>query len=84
MVAGGALVAGDELDRALARDEVVVEHAAEGNHGEAAVLELGQLAAGEAGRVLGLPRRGRETGSQPSARAHTIAAATGSIELDTY
>jgi hypothetical protein len=54
-VGSGGLVAGHELDGALAGDEVVVEHAAEGNHGEAAVLELGQLAAGEGVRVLGLP-----------------------------
>ncbi len=31
----------------------MVEHAAEGNHGKAAILELGQLAAGEGIRVLG-------------------------------
>ena len=40
-------LAGDELDGALAGKEVVVEHARGGDHGEAAVLELNELAAGE-------------------------------------
>ncbi len=31
---------GDELDGALASEEVVVGHAADGDHGEAAVLDL--------------------------------------------
>eukprot|EP00961_Rhodomonas_salina_P061267 822566-Rhodomonas_salina.1 len=38
-------LSGDELDRALAGDEEVVEHAGGGNHGKAAVLELHELAA---------------------------------------
>ena len=31
---------GDELDRALASEEIVVGDAADGDHGEAAVLDL--------------------------------------------
>ena len=48
----------DELDGALSGDEVVVNHAADGDHGEAAVLDLGKLhaclgiALGEACRVV--------------------------------
>ena len=38
---------GDELDGATADEEVVVNHAADGDHSEAAILELGELAAGE-------------------------------------
>jgi hypothetical protein len=38
--------AGDELDGALASEEIVVGHARDGDHREAAVLDLGQLAAG--------------------------------------
>ncbi len=37
---GGADDLGDELDGALAGEEVVVRHAADGDHGEAAVLDL--------------------------------------------
>ena len=43
--------AGQELDGALAGQEVVVSHAGDGDHGEAAVLDLGELAAGEGVRV---------------------------------
>merc|ERR1712139_28890 len=46
-------LAGDELDGALAGQEVVVEHAAGGDHGKAAVLQLDKLAAGKGVRVLG-------------------------------
>lgn len=34
---------GDELDGALAGDEVVVDYAADGDHSEAAILDLGKL-----------------------------------------
>merc|ERR1712205_277497 len=37
---------GDELDGALAGEEVVVGHAGDGDHGKAAVLDLGEMAAG--------------------------------------
>ena len=36
-------LAGDELDGALARDEIVVHNAADGEHGQAAVLDLREL-----------------------------------------
>ena len=42
----------DELDGAAAHEQVVVHHAADGNHGEAAVLELHQLAARKGVGVL--------------------------------
>lgn len=41
------LGAADELDGALAGEEVMVEHAGGGKHSEAAVLELDELAAGK-------------------------------------
>jgi hypothetical protein len=40
---GANLEVGEELDGALAGDEVVVDDAAEGEHGEAAVLDLLEL-----------------------------------------
>ena len=43
---GADLEVGEELDGALAGDEVVVDNAAEGEHGEAAVLDLLELVAG--------------------------------------
>mmetsp|Transcript_9337 Transcript_9337/g.31238 ORF Transcript_9337/g.31238 Transcript_9337/m.31238 type:complete len:230 (-) Transcript_9337:50-739(-) len=43
----------DELDGALAGDEVVVKHTSGGDHGKAAVLQLDELAAGEGVGVLG-------------------------------
>jgi hypothetical protein len=42
-----SLAAGDELDRALAGEEIVVEHARGGDHSKATVLELNKLAAGK-------------------------------------
>jgi hypothetical protein len=33
----------DELDRAAADQEVMVDHASDGDHGKAAVLELNEL-----------------------------------------
>jgi hypothetical protein len=36
-------LAGDKLDGALARDEVVMEDAADGEHSKAAVLDLREL-----------------------------------------
>ena len=45
---------GDELHGALASDEVVLHHAAEGDHGEAAVLDLSH------GAAVGLEAEGIE------------------------
>ena len=43
---------GEGRDRALASDEVPVDHAGEAEHGEATVLELSELVASAGRRVL--------------------------------
>ncbi len=45
---------GDELDGALAGQEVVVGHAGDGNHGETSVLDLLELVGSE---LLGIVQR---------------------------
>ena len=46
------LEVGELLDHALLEEELLVEHAGEGEHSEAAVLDLNELAAGEGSGVL--------------------------------